>query len=79
MGRPAASCRGPARHFLRDNIEEGDVSRSVRANDGVADAVERDLGAFLFREQRLFHGLALDGVAQGAQQASRVSIWPLMR
>ena len=39
--------------------------------DGVADAVERDLGALLLREQRLFHGLALDRVAQGAHQPAR--------
>ena len=38
----------PAGHFFRDGIEEGDVSRDVGANHGVADAVERDLGAFLF-------------------------------
>ena len=64
----------PARHFFRDEIEKSDISRDVRANHGVANAVERDLGAFLFHEQRLFHGLALDGIAQGPQQPVRLDL-----
>src|SRR6266403_1929769 len=66
IGRPAAS--------FCDEIEEGDFSRDVRANHGVADAIERDLGAFLFHEQRLFHALALDGIAQGSQKPPRVDL-----
>ena len=54
----------------RDHVQEGDISRDVRANDGVADAFERDLGTFFLQEQRLFHELALDGITQGSQQPS---------
>ncbi len=60
----------PARHFLGDQIEKGDVSRDVGADDGFAYAIEGDEGALLFREQGLLHELALDGVAQGAPQAA---------
>ena len=38
----------PACHCFRNDIEEGDVSRDVSANNGIANGVERDLGAFLF-------------------------------
>ena len=74
IGRPAASSARPARHALRDEVQEGDVARDVRADDGVADAVERDLGALLLDEQRLFHDLALDGVAQRTQQPARLDL-----
>ena len=45
----------PAGHFFRNKIEKGDISGNVRANDGVTDGIEGDLGALLFDEQRLFH------------------------
>ena len=60
----------PARHFFRDDIEEGDVSLDVSANNGIADGVERDLGAFLFLEQRFFHELAVDGMPQRSQKSA---------
>ena len=47
-------------------------------SDGIADAVERDVGALVFREQGLFHRLALDRIAQRPQQP-RASISPLTR
>ena len=49
-------------------VQERDGAGEIRAGDGVADAVERDLGAFLLREQRLFHGVALDRVAERAHE-----------
>src|ERR1700674_3517985 len=75
--RHGPTCRffpRPARHFFRDEIEERDISRDVCANNCVADAVERDLGAFLFHEQCLFHDLALDGIAQGSQKPARLDL-----
>jgi hypothetical protein len=50
----------PACHSFRDEIEEGDFSQDVGTNDGVANAVERDLGAFLLNEQ-LWNGRTLSG------------------
>src|SRR2546426_772819 len=49
-------------------IEIGYVARDVGAENGVADGVERDLGAFLFDEQRLFHRFALNHVVQSPRQ-----------
>src|SRR5580658_9896869 len=54
----------PASHFFCDEIEEGDISGNVRTNNGVSDAVEGDLGAFLFAEQRLLHAVALNGMSE---------------
>ena len=64
----------PASHVFRNDIEEGDVSRDVRANNGLSNAVERDLGAIRFREQRLFQELALHGMAQGSQKPARLDL-----
>ena len=80
FGRGSA-CRllpRPACHCFRDDIEEGDVSFDVSANNGIANGVERDLGAFLLLEQRFFHELAVDGMPQRSQQSGGVD-WPLMR
>ena len=73
---------GPACRFLHDQpvifsatrLRKVMFPRDVGANDGVADAVERDLGAFLFHEQRFFHGLALDRIAQRPQQPARLDL-----
>ena len=65
---------GPARHLVRDEIETGDVSSDVGTHDGVADAVERDFGAFPFDEQCIFQALVLDGVAQRSQQTARLDL-----
>ena len=74
IGRPTASCSDQPVNFSATEVEEGDVSCDVGANNGVADGVERDLGAFLFHEQRLFHALALDGIAQGSQKSARLDL-----
>ncbi len=50
------------------------LSRIVGANDRIADAVESDLGAFFFSEQRFFHSLAFDGVAQRAKKCARLKL-----
>ena len=50
------------------------VAREVGARDRVADAVERDLGALLLREQRLFHGVALDRVAERAHEPTGLDL-----
>ena len=65
---------GPAGHPLGNGIKKSEHSGDVGADYGVADAFERNLGAFLFHEQRLFHHLALDGIAQGAQQPARLDL-----
>ena len=64
----------PARHFFGDEIEEGDISRYGRANNGVANGVERDLRAFLFHEQCLVHDLTLDGITQRSHETGRVDL-----
>ena len=64
----------PACHCFRNDIEEGDVSLDVSANDGIANGVERDLGAFLLLEQRFFHELAVDGMPQRSQQSGGVDL-----
>src|SRR6202521_6479477 len=64
----------PARHSYRNEIEEGDISRDVRANNSVADGVERDLREFLFQEQLFLHAFALDGVAQGSKKTARIDL-----
>ena len=69
----------PAGHVLRRQVQERDVAGDVGADHGVADAVERDLGALLLDEQRLLHDLALDRVADARARSPRVSIWPLIR
>ena len=43
--RPAASCRLPADKFLGDRIEEVDPPLGVGADDGIADARQRDVQA----------------------------------
>lgn len=50
----------PASHGLGDKIEKTDISRDVGANDGVCDAVQRDLGAFFLGEKRLLHTFPFD-------------------
>ena len=73
--RPAGRIlQRPARQFFRNQIKEGDVSCDVGANNGVADTIERNLCALLFHEQRLFHSLALDGIAQGSQKSARFDL-----
>src|SRR3981189_114691 len=53
----------PPRHFFCDDIEKGDVARDVCADNSIADAVQSDLRAFLFYEQRLFCNSASRAVA----------------
>ena len=65
---------GPAGHFFGDEIKEGDIAGDVGGNDGVADAIESDLGAFLFDEQDVFHGFAFDGIAKGAKKAAGLDL-----
>ena len=67
-GRPAASAARPARHRFRDPVEIGDAARSVRAEQGVANRIERDLDAFRFGERRLFRQFPFDGVTERARQ-----------
>src|SRR3979411_1438779 len=38
----------PIRHFFSDDIEKGDVTRNVRADNSIADAVQSYLRTFLF-------------------------------
>ena len=40
----------PVRHSFCNEIEVGDIPRNVRTNNGVADGIERDQGAFFFQE-----------------------------
>ena len=75
--RDGSACRllpRPACHCFRNDIEEGDVSLDVSANNGIANGVERDLGAFLLLEQRFFHELAVDGMPQRSQQSAGVDL-----
>ena len=74
MGRPIASCTDQPVSCSATRLRKVIFPAHVRANNRVADAVERDLGALLFREQRLFHGLALDGVAQRALQSVGIDL-----
>jgi hypothetical protein len=46
----------------------------VGADQGIGDAVERGLGAFLFTEQGLFDHLALNGIAQGSHEFVRLDL-----
>src|SRR5579863_5420150 len=48
---------GPTGHFFRNEIEETDMSSNVRANDSVANGVQRDLGALFFKEENFFGNL----------------------
>ena len=64
----------PAGQALRDEVEVGDFAGDIRTDHPVTDAVESDLGAFLFDEQSLFHHLAFDGIAEGAQQPARLDL-----
>ena len=66
FGHRSSGCfpERPAGHCFRDEIEEGDIAGQVRAGDAVADAVERYFGALLRLEQRFFHDVALDGIAE---------------
>ena len=64
----------PAGQALRDEVEVCDVAGDIRADHAVTDAVKRDLGAFLFHEQRLFQHLAFDGIPEGAQQPARLDL-----
>src|SRR5450432_3234725 len=52
FGHRPAGCflQRPARHFLCDEIQEGNITGAVRAGHSVADAAERYLGALLFHE-----------------------------
>lgn len=63
----------PSRQPLGNEIEKSDIPGTVGTNNGVADAVERDFGALFFCEQRLFHALAFDGIAQRKQQPARLN------
>ena len=76
IGQWSAYCflQGPARHPLGHQVEKGEIPGNVRTGHGVADAVERHLGTFPFREERLFHGVSLNRVAQESHQAARVDL-----
>ena len=74
IGLPLGLRQRPAGHGFGGEVEERDRARDVGADHGVADAVERDLGALLLDEQRLLHGLALDRVAERPQQAARLDL-----
>ena len=66
--------RRPSGQIFRHPIEKGEISRNVGGSNGVADAIERDLGAFHFVEQRIFHGFTLDGVAQSSHKMACVDL-----
>jgi len=55
---------------LRHRIQKCNPPGNIRANDGVADAIECDLSAFFLGEQCLVHGFALNGVSQRTKQSS---------
>jgi hypothetical protein len=73
--RPAGRIlQRPARQFFRNGVKEGDFSCHVGANNGFSDRIERNLCALRFHEQRVFHILALDGIAQGSQNSARFDL-----
>src|ERR1700683_2913709 len=52
----------PARHGLGNEIEIGDMAGNVGTEYGITNRVESDHGAFFFKVQGIFDGLAFDRV-----------------
>ena len=69
LERPAGRLGArPARHRFRNLVEIGDPARHVRAEQGVADGIERDLDAFRLGDKRFFRQFPFDGVTERARQ-----------
>jgi len=69
-GAPGCLLHWPAGHLLRHQIQECDVSGDVRADHRLPNTAEGDQSALFLGEQRLFHDLALNGVAQRSAHAA---------
>ena len=66
----------PACHAFGHWIEIGHVARDIGTEHRVANRVQRDGGALLLEEQRLFRGLSLDDPLEGSRQRVTVEAVP---
>src|ERR1700735_1409580 len=58
----------PASQLFRHEIEIRNVSGNIRTENGIANGIEGDQGAFFFQIQRIFHHFSFNRVVQRARE-----------